>query len=115
MADPFSIRPPPLPGILGVPGSGSLIARKPRDVIRQEFRVMHDTAVCPSVAEKDDARRHRRITLGDLRDAFDPGKISQSQICVSPRLQPIHLGAHPGEVLCGRGNRVEVSARVLGE
>ena len=34
-ADPFSIRPPPLPGIFGVPGSGSLIARKPREVIRQ--------------------------------------------------------------------------------
>src|SRR6056297_4050923 len=35
VADPFSIRPPPLPGIFGVPGSGSLIAKEPREVIRQ--------------------------------------------------------------------------------
>jgi hypothetical protein len=35
VADPFSIRPPPLPGIFGVPGSGSLIAKEPGEVIRQ--------------------------------------------------------------------------------
>lgn len=41
-ADPFSIRPPPLPGIFGVPGSGSLIARKPREVIRQAHPLPDD-------------------------------------------------------------------------
>ncbi|WP_221931697.1 hypothetical protein, partial [Palleronia caenipelagi] len=40
-ADPFPIRPPPLPGMFGEPGSGSLIAKEPREVIRQALQARH--------------------------------------------------------------------------
>ena len=56
-ADPFSIRPPPLPGIFGLPGSGSLIAKEPREGIRQPF---------PDSMRVLDATVTRRSRSGDM-------------------------------------------------
>ena len=80
-ADPFSIRPPPLPGIFGVPGSGSLIARKPREVIRQAHADQScgdfgeaETEMMGDILEEDERRLDLADDPGDMRPEVSRGR-----------------------------------------